>query len=317
MTNCSNIPGSARVQTGMRLLRAVLAGLLAAALGLAGVCAMLPAQTAYDPARLYDYVYSGTKSQSGPFTTASMSDDGHLAFGSSEFFISKDKVAQCPQAVLGENVTGVDLTYVGEAYDQSLWQAIAAGAYAGEAKNKKVMIVSPQWSPSRNGDQGKFASKFSYELYRRFANNPSISDETKAYVRSRVEPLGVDAKTTAAANRDTAARRSERRGSRGSPTTCARAAGFRGMNQAPLKSAVRAAGRAPPASPTGTRCSRKPMHRATPPAPRTTTASTTRTGRRTPGYHVERGQTFSQADESTPISPASSRCAARRGSSRS
>ena len=68
-------------------------------------------------------MYSGTKSQSVPFTTASMSDDGHLAFGSSEFFISKDKVAQCPQAVFGENVTGVDLTYVGEAYDQSLWQA--------------------------------------------------------------------------------------------------------------------------------------------------------------------------------------------------
>ena len=35
------------------------------------------------------------------------------------------------------------------------------------------------------------------------ANNPSISGETKAYVRSRVEALGVDAKTTAAVNRDT------------------------------------------------------------------------------------------------------------------
>ena len=104
MAKRSNIPGAApaskRARTGVRLLRGVLAGLLAAALGLAGVCAMLPAQTAYDPARLYDYVYSGTKSQSVPFTTASMSDDGHLAFGSSEFFISKDKVAQCPQAVL-------------------------------------------------------------------------------------------------------------------------------------------------------------------------------------------------------------------------
>ena len=160
MAKRSNIPGAApaskRARTGVRLLRGVLAGLLAAALGLAGVCAMLPAQTAYDPARLYDYVYSGTKSQSVPFTTASMSDDGHLAFGSSEFFISKDKVAQCPQAVFGENVTGVDLTYVGEAYDQSLWQAIAAGAYAGEAKNKKVMIVvSPQWFFKGNGDQGQ------------------------------------------------------------------------------------------------------------------------------------------------------------------
>ena len=79
MAKRSNIPGAApaskRARTGVRLLRGVLAGLLAAALGLAGVCAMLPAQTAYDPARLYDYVYSGTKSQSVPFTTASMSDD--------------------------------------------------------------------------------------------------------------------------------------------------------------------------------------------------------------------------------------------------
>ena len=68
MAKRSNIPGAApaskRARTGVRLLRGVLAGLLAAALGLAGVCAMLPAQTAYDPARLYDYVCSGTKSRS-------------------------------------------------------------------------------------------------------------------------------------------------------------------------------------------------------------------------------------------------------------
>ena len=242
MAKRSNIPGAApaskRARTGVRLLRGVLAGLLAAALGLAGLCAMLPAQTSYDPARLYDYVYSGTKSQSVPFTTASMSDDGHLAFGSSEFFISKDKVAQCPQAVFGENVTGVDLTYVGEAYDQSLWQAIAAGAYAGEAKNKKVMIVvSPQWF-----FKGKFASKFSYELYRRFANNPSISDETKAYVRSRVEALGVDAKTTAAANRDTVldAANDAATAFADDLRTRSRLPGI--IAGAPLKSTVRAAG---------------------------------------------------------------------------
>ena len=157
MANRSDTPGAA--PSGMRLLRAVLAGLLAAALVLAGANALLPAQTAHDPARLYDYVYSGTKSESTAFTLATMSDDGYLAFGSSEFYISKDKVAQCPQQVLGENVTGVDLTYVGEAYDQSLWQAIAAGAYGSQVKNKKAMIVvSPQWFFKGNGDQGKFAS---------------------------------------------------------------------------------------------------------------------------------------------------------------
>ena len=72
------------------------------------------------------------KSESTAFTLSAMSDDGYLAFGSSEFYISKDKVPQCPQAVLGEHACGVDLTYIGEAYDQSLWQAVAAGAYGSE-----------------------------------------------------------------------------------------------------------------------------------------------------------------------------------------
>ena len=164
-------------------------------------------------------------------------------------------MAQCPQAVFGENVTGVDLTYVGEAYDQSLWQAIAAGAYAGEAKNKKVMIVvSPQWFFKGNGDQGKFASKFSYELYRRFANNPSISDETKAYVRSRVEALGVDAKTTAAVNRDTvldaandAATAFRRRPAHAQPA-------YRASSRARRSKAPSAPRARPPASRIGTRC---------------------------------------------------------------
>ena len=301
MAKRSNIPGAApaskRARTGVRLLRGVLAGLLAAALGLAGVCAMLPAQTAYDPARLYDYVYSGTKSQSVPFTTASMSDDGHLAFGSSEFFISKDKVAQCPQAVFGENVTGVDLTYVGEAYDQSLWQAIAAGAYAGEAKNKKVMIVvSPQWFFKGNGDQGKFASKFSYELYRRFANNPSISGETKAYVRSRVEALGVDAKTTAAANRDTVldAANDAATAFADDLRTRSRLPGI--IAGAPLKSTVRAAGTS-----TGEPDWNALLKQAD--ASGDAACTTNDFGiydaywQKNSGYHVERGQNFSQADE--------------------
>lgn len=191
--------------TGMALLRGVVAALLAAVLAVAGFCAWgLPRQTDHDPTRLYDYVYSGVKSESTAFTLSSMSADGHLAFGSSEFYISKDKVAQCPQVVFGENVTGVDLTFVGEAYDQSLWQAVAAGAYGDKVKNKKVMIVvSPQWFFKGNGAQAKFPSKFSYSLYRQFADNPRLSEKTKAYVRSRMAALGVNAGQLAAANRDT------------------------------------------------------------------------------------------------------------------
>ena len=232
MAKRSNIPGAApaseRARAGARLLRGVLAGLLAVALGLAGVCAMLPAQTSYDPARLYDYVYSGTKSQSVPFTTASMSDDGHLAFGSSEFFISKDK--------------------------------------------------------------------FSYELYRRFANNPSISDETKAYVRSRVEALGVDAKTTAAVNRDTVldAANDAATAFADDLRTRSRLPGV--IAGAPLKSTVRAAGAS-----TGEPDWNALLKQAD--ASGDAACTTNDFGiydaywQKNSGYHVERGQNFSQADE--------------------
>ena len=66
-----------------------------------------------------------------------------------------------------------------------------------------MLIVSPQWFFKGNGDQDKFYTKFSYSLYRAFAQNPDISDETKAYVRQRCAALGVDANQLAAASKDT------------------------------------------------------------------------------------------------------------------
>lgn len=192
-----------RMGPGVRLLLAVAAGLVVAAAGLVALDVLLPGNGPADPSRIYDYVYADGKSENADFVLANMSDDSYLCLGSSEFYISKDKVSMCPQAVFGENVTGVDMTFVGQGYDQSLWQAIAAGAYGGRVKNKKVMIVvSPQWFFKGNGDQDKFESKFSYSLYRAFAQNPSISDKTKAYVRRRCEELGVDAGQLAAAAQD-------------------------------------------------------------------------------------------------------------------
>ena len=191
--------------SGMLLLKGVVAGLVAIALVVGGVCCALPRQgDVADQTRLYDYVYSGTKSESVDFTTTNMSDDGILTFGTSELYISSPLVNQCPQKVFGESVSGVDMTYVGEAFDQSLWQAIAAGAYAPAAKNRKaVLMLSPQWFFKGNGQQSKFSSKFSYQLYKGFLENDSISDETKAYVRQRLETLGVDGTQIAAANDDT------------------------------------------------------------------------------------------------------------------
>lgn len=191
--------------SGMLLLKGVVAGLVAIALVMGGVCCALPRQgDVADQTRLYDYVYSGTKSESVDFTTTNMSDDGILTFGTSELYISSPLVNQCPQKVFGESVSGVDMTYVGEAFDQSLWQAIAAGAYASASKNRKVVLMlSPQWFFKGNGQQSKFSSKFSYQLYKGFLENDSISDDTKAYVRQRLETLGVDGTQIAAANDDT------------------------------------------------------------------------------------------------------------------
>ena len=128
--------------SGMLLLKGVVAGLVAIALVVGGVCCALPRQgDVADQTRLYDYVYSGMKSESVDFTTTNMSDDGILTFGTSELYISSPLVNQCPQKVFGESVSGVDMTYVGEAFDQSLWQAIAAGAYAPSSKNRKVVLM--------------------------------------------------------------------------------------------------------------------------------------------------------------------------------
>ena len=189
----------------MLLLKGVVAGLVAIVLVAGGVCCALPRQSdVVDQTRLYDYVYSGTKSESVDFTTTNMSDDGILTFGTSELYISSPLVNQCPQKVFGESVSGVDMTYVGEAFDQSLWQAIAAGAYAPSSKNRKVVLMlSPQWFFKGNGQQSKFSSKFSYQLYKGFLENDSISDDTKTYVRQRLEALGVEGTQIAAANDDT------------------------------------------------------------------------------------------------------------------
>ena len=49
-------------------------------------------------------------------------------FGSSEFSTPKKVVPQVPVGVFGENDYGLRCMLVGEAYDQSLWHAIALSA---------------------------------------------------------------------------------------------------------------------------------------------------------------------------------------------
>lgn len=193
--------------SGGSLLCAVLLGAAALGIGLLAFDGLvLPGNGRADASRLYDYVYAQGKSENVDFVTNNMSDDGHLCFGSSEWYVSKNRVSMCPQAVFGENNAGVDMTYIGEGYDQSLWQAIAAGAYGGSGKvrNRKVMVVvSPQWFFKGSGDEDKFYTKFSYSLYRACMQSAQLSDQTKAYLRRRCSELGIDAQRLAAASHDT------------------------------------------------------------------------------------------------------------------
>ena len=163
---------------GTRLLAAVAVGAVALGAGIWAFDAfVLPGNGRADASKLYDYVYATGKSENVDFVTSNMSDDGYLCFGSSEWYISKNRVSMCPQTVFGESNSGVDMTYIGEGYDQSLWQAIAAGAYGSNGKvvNRKVMIVvSPQWFFKSSGDENKFYTKFSYSLYRDFMQSGAI-----------------------------------------------------------------------------------------------------------------------------------------------
>lgn len=193
--------------SGGSLLCAVLLGAAALGIGLLAFDGLvLPGNGRADASRLYDYVYAQGKSENVDFVTNNMSDDGHLCFGSSEWYVSKNRVSMCPQAVFGENNAGVDMTYIGEGYDQSLWQAIAAGAYgsSGKVRDRKVMVVvSPQWFFKGSGDEDKFYTKFSYSLYRACMQSVQLSDQTKAYLRHRCSELGIDAQRLAAASHDT------------------------------------------------------------------------------------------------------------------
>lgn len=157
-----------------------------------------------DTSRIYDYVVSTTKFEAVDWMVANMSPTGRLAIGSSEFGIQKSLVPQCPPVVFGENNCGVDLTEIGEAYDQCIWQAIAAGAYANRMPNREcIVFISPQWF-FRNPDKGnKLSNKFSYELYRAFCRNESIPESVRSYVRARAQKLGVDSSLLSAASRDT------------------------------------------------------------------------------------------------------------------
>lgn len=157
--------------------------------------AMLPSQSYVGSSMNYGYVYSGAKSSSVEFTRASQPSDSVVLFGSSELSTPATLIPQVPSKVFGGNDYGLNLALVGEAYDQSLWHAIAAGAYAhenGDMPKKVAIIVSPTWFADGGLDDETFGMRFSYSLYREFCANPAISESSKKYLAQRLLEQGID-----------------------------------------------------------------------------------------------------------------------------
>lgn len=173
-------------------------GVLIFAGGFSLLEATLPSQAYVGSGRNYGYVYSGAKSSSVDFALASAPADSVFLFGSSELSTPESLIPQVPSAVFGQNDYGIDLQFIGEAYDQSLWHAIAAGAYGGRAggsEKKVAIIVSPTWFADGGLDAETFKMRFSYSLYRQFCDNPAISESSKRYLADRLLEQGIDQAT--------------------------------------------------------------------------------------------------------------------------
>lgn len=166
------------------------------------VWVLFPAQSQTRPGIDYGYVYSGVKSSSVDFVEAAMDDGSLMVFGSSELSTPKRLVPQVPVNVFGTADYGVRFMLVGEAFDQSLWHAIALGAYqdAGIPRNKVALIVTPGWFTDGGQSAETFGTRFSYSLYSRFCANGNVPEQAKAYVRNRLLQLGIDETTVSAAD---------------------------------------------------------------------------------------------------------------------
>ena len=193
-------PPSVSRRTALRLI-GLGAGGLAFGGGLAAYDMAMP--QLYDRgSRMYDYAYLRDKYKSPEFAFANRQPDSLMCFGSSEFKITPDIVPQVPQAVFGGHDHAFDLWFIGEGYDQSLWHAIAFGAYASRfdiadtstappLSRKVAFFISPQWFFEGGVPANATRALFSYHLWSAFCANANVPDDCKAYARQRLIDMGV------------------------------------------------------------------------------------------------------------------------------
>lgn len=192
------------------------AGGVALASGMGALDAAVPAE-AEGAGRMYEYAYLREKYPATAFMVANRLSDTLLSFGSSDFNITASVVPEVPAAVFGGHDYGVDLWYIGEADNQSLWHAIAFGAYAkaldegaptgcyahGTGMRKAVFFVSPQWWLEGGIQHNAMKTLFSYNLWRNFCQNPNVTATDVSYAAQRLLANGIDAPMTWAGTKNT------------------------------------------------------------------------------------------------------------------
>lgn len=178
-------------------LAALVAGIVVAAIAVTAVFFILPPQKTHSEQLEYGYVYSGAKSSSVEFVDATLDDGSLLVFGSSEFSTPSSLVEEVPANTFATHDYGLHMQLIGEAYDQSLWHAMALGAYASHdvPRNKVVISVSLGWFTDGGLDGETFKTRFSYSLYRAFCQNPHVPQISKEYVALRLAEMGIDENT--------------------------------------------------------------------------------------------------------------------------
>lgn len=190
----ANQDGKKRMNAPKAVIIGFLLGIMLFCVSLIAVDILLPTQKSHDSNLNYGYIYSGEKSQSVDFSTSSALDNSLFVFGSSELSTPNTVVSQVPSEVFGKNNYGINLVYVGEAYDQSLWHSMAIGAYASSLpKNSKIiLILSPTWFEDAGLDEETFKMRFSYNLYRAFCDNSNISQSSKNYLAKRLSEYNIE-----------------------------------------------------------------------------------------------------------------------------
>ena len=119
-------------------------------------------------------------------------DNPRLLFGSSELS-PVEGVSTHPSQFFGEHNYGFDTMTVGRPFFQDFWHAVEVGALDDDIPQKKaVFFIGIQWFMVYQDVDESYRYSFSEDAYRKFMENPDLSDETKDQVRRKALAYGIE-----------------------------------------------------------------------------------------------------------------------------